>query len=259
MANSMANSQATRRLYDAEGDLHPDSGVNSEDTLNPVDGVNAEGDVHPERSLDTESDVSRRIPRAEYETGDVVGFSRYLIGKVLCSRTDAGVTSGMITETEAYCGRNDKACHANNGLRTPRTEVLYGPPGHTYVYLCYGIHHLLNVVTNREGLADAILIRAVMPLEGVHLMSRRRSMESHHPRLTDGPGKMTQAMGITTDDDGTDLLGDRIWIEDRGVIVPDDAIQVTERIGIDYAGEDARKPWRFHIPKPRQVFKDWAS
>src|SRR5690625_3942387 len=112
MANSMANAQATRRLSDAEGDLHTDS------------GVNAEGVVHPERSLDAESDVSRRIPRAEYETGDVVGFSRYLIGKVLCSRTDAGVTSGMITETEAYCGRNDKACHANNGLRTPRTEVL---------------------------------------------------------------------------------------------------------------------------------------
>src|SRR5690625_8052243 len=108
MANSMANSQATRRLYDAEGDLHPDSGVNSEDTLNPVDGVNAEGDVHPEISLDSESVVSRRIPRAVYETGDVVVLIRYLIGKVLCHRTDAVVTSGLITASDAYCGPYDK-------------------------------------------------------------------------------------------------------------------------------------------------------
>lgn len=209
------------------------------------------------RSLKTSTEeygTGSRIPRSDYETGDVTGFSRYLIGKVLCSHTESGFTAGIITETEAYCGRNDKACHANNGRRTPRTEVMYGPAGHAYVYLCYGIHHLLNVVTNREGLADAVLIRAVMPLEGLGLMSRRRSMKPHNPRLTDGPGKMTQALGITTSDDGTDLRGDRIWIEDRGIVVPANAIRVTERIGIDYAGEDARRPWRFHIPDPGRVF-----
>lgn len=150
----------------------------------------------------------------------------------------------MITETEAYCGRNDKACHANNGLRTARTEVMYGEPGHAYIYLCYGIHHLLNVVTNQKGLADAVLIRAIRPIEGVDIMNKRRSIKDQK-NLTNGPGKLTQALGITTDLNATHLSEPPLWIEDRGIVFDDHQIHTSPRIGVDYAGEDALKPWRF--------------
>lgn len=184
------------------------------------------------------------LPRAFYENDDVVDVSRKLIGKVLCSSFDGRFTTGIITETEAYCGRNDKACHANNGKRTPRTEVMFGDPGHAYIYLCYGIHHLFNVVTNRNGLADAVLVRAIKPLEGIKTMMKRREMDDAK-NLSNGPGKLTQALGITTDLNKTDLFSPPVWIEERNISIPSDKIQISKRIGIDYAGEDAHKPWRF--------------
>ena len=115
---------------------------------------------------------------AFYNNPSVVDVSRKLLGKVLCSNIDGTFTSGIILETEAYCGRNDKACHANNGLRTNRTEVMYGDPGHAYIYLCYGIHHLFNVVTNVNGLADAVLIRAIYPLDGKQEIIKRRNIKN---------------------------------------------------------------------------------
>lgn len=195
-----------------------------------------------------------KLPLNFYQRGDVVQISRELLGKVLCTNINGRFTSGMITETEAYCGRGDKACHANDGTRTKRTEIMYRSGGNAYVYLCYGIHHLFNVVTNQKGLADAILIRAIEPLDGINAMLERRGFEKNEPKLTAGPGRMTQALGITTNEHyGTDLQGDTIWIEDRKISMPDHQIVATTRIGVDYAGEDAKLPWRFIIKENKWV------
>lgn len=191
-------------------------------------------------------DSSKLLPQSFYENPDVVEVSRNLIGKVICTHINGEFTSGIITETEAYRGRNDKACHANNGLRTDRTEVMYGEPGHAYIYLCYGIHHLLNVVTNKEGLADAVLIRAIRPLEGVEIMIERRDI-SNQKNLTNGPGKLTQALGVRTDLNKTHLSEPPLWIEDRGISFKEKEISISPRIGVDYAEEDALKPWRFLV------------
>lgn len=192
-----------------------------------------------------------------YRREDVVEVAHDLVGKVLCTRIDGDtVTAGMITETEAYCGRNDRACHANNGLRTQRTETMYRAGGVSYIYLCYGIHHLFNVVTNREGLADAVLVRGIKPLDGIETMKRRRMRTGGElsPALTAGPGRLTQALGIVTGLDGTSLLGDRVWIEDRSISLPGDEISRSPRIGVDYAGEHAKRPWRFFLRE-----SDWVS
>jgi len=187
---------------------------------------------------------SNILPESFYANPDVVDVSRQLIGKRLCTFFEGYVTSGIITETEAYCGRNDRACHANNGLRTERTEVMYGPPGHTYIYLCYGIHHLFNVVTNREGLADAVLIRAVKPDEGFNTIKKRRNHRSSN-ELANGPGKLSQALGLHTQFSGTDLYTKPVWIEETRLSFSD--IKTSERIGVEYAGEDAKRPWRFFV------------
>ncbi|MCC5912835.1 MAG: DNA-3-methyladenine glycosylase [Balneolaceae bacterium] len=191
-------------------------------------------------------DNDRLLPVSFYANPDVTDIARNLLGKVICSKAGGDYTSGIIIETEAYCGRDDKACHANNGKRTPRTEVMFGEPGRAYIYLCYGIHHLFNVVTNRDGLADAVLVRAVKPLEGVDIMKERRGMDGLK-NLTNGPGKLTQAMGITTDLNRTDLRTQPVWIEDYQISVAPESITASKRIGVDYADEDALRPWRFNI------------
>lgn len=188
-----------------------------------------------------------KLPLSFYQQSDVVDIARKLVGKVLCTRIDgAPLTSGIIVETEAYCGRGDKACHANNGTRTNRTETMYQPGGVAYIYLCYGIHHLFNVVTNVQDKADAILVRAIKPLDGKDNMLERRSSQKTVPALTAGPGRLTQALGITTDLDGTSLDGDTVWIEDHGIDFSGDALVASRRIGVDYAGDDATLPWRFY-------------
>jgi DNA-3-methyladenine glycosylase len=192
---------------------------------------------------------SNILPISFYENPDVVEVSRQLLGKVICSSAGSEYTSGIIIETEAYCGRDDKACHANNGKRTARTEVMYGKPGHAYIYICYGIHHLFNVVTNRPGLADAVLIRAIKPIEGVDTMKERRNIQEFK-NLSDGPGKLTRAMGITTSLNKKNLSSPPVWIEDRGFEIPKELITSSKRIGVDFADEDAEKPWRFLISPP---------
>lgn len=189
-----------------------------------------------------------KLPADFYLRPDVVQVARELVGKVLCTRFDGHrLTSGLIVETEAYSGRNDKACHANEGRRTKRTEVMYHRGGVAYVYLCYGIHHLFNVVTNQEGQADAVLVRAIEPLDGVETMLERRNFEKLTSAVAAGPGRLTQALGITTDHYGTDLHGNKIWIEDRGPIINDSQIEASPRIGVDYAGEHAERDWRFTV------------
>lgn len=198
--------------------------------------------------------TSSKLPRDFYEREDVVSISRDLIGKVLCTQVDGVVTKGRIVETEAYNGRTDKACHAHGNTRTPRTEVMYGPPGHAYIYLCYGIHHLFNVVTNQEGLADAVLIRAVEPLVGTDYMMDRRA-KGNKPVLTNGPGKLSQALGISTDLDQTDLMGNIIWIEEGTERVNEEQIKSSKRIGVEYAGEDAKRTWRFTLSGSKWISK----
>lgn len=186
----------------------------------------------------------RKLPRTFYAGHDAVALSRQLLGKVLATRFNGTLTAGIITEAEAYTGANDRASHTYAGRRTKRNEVMYGVPGHAYVYLCYGIHHLFNVVTNEEGTANGILIRAIRPLEGLDMMLQRRGGKK---LTTGGPGTLSQALGIRTKHNGIDLLGEMIWIEDRGITIPDDKIEVSARVGVDFAGEDAALPYRFQV------------
>ncbi|HBH22157.1 MAG TPA: DNA-3-methyladenine glycosylase [Cytophagales bacterium] len=198
--------------------------------------------------------MADKLPRSFYEREDVVQIARELLGKRLCTHFDGVLTSAIITEVEAYCGRNDKACHANDGLRTNRTEVMYGRGGHAYVYLCYGIHHLFNVVTNKKHRADAILVRGVSPEQGIETMLQRRSMHEVQKRMTSGPGTLSQALGIRTKHTGCDLMGNEIWIEEQKTI-PDSLIVESRRIGVDYSGDHAFRPWRFYIKESKWVSK----
>lgn len=187
------------------------------------------------------------LPLSFYQNPDVVGVSRALLGKYLMTEIAGVVTGGMIVETEAYCGETDKACHAHLNRRTKRTEIMFGPAGHAYVYLCYGIHHLFNIVTNVEGKADAVLVRAIEPQVGIDTMLERREMAKLSPRLTGGPGSLSKALGITTSHYGTALTAAPIWIEDRGIGFEGDTVVASPRVGVDYAGDDAALPWRFRV------------
>lgn len=188
-----------------------------------------------------------------YLHGDVVVVARNLLGKLLCTNFQGSVVKGKIVEVEAYSGDQDKACHANNQRQTKRNQVMFAAGGHAYVYLCYGIHHLFNVVTNLEGKADAVLIRALEPVEGIETMLKRRNMNKVEKRLTGGPGVLTQAMGINTQHYGTALNSNSIWIEDAPLVESKHIVSTT-RIGVEYAKEDALKPWRFYIKE-----NSWVS
>ncbi|MEL6538426.1 MAG: DNA-3-methyladenine glycosylase [Bacteroidota bacterium] len=182
-----------------------------------------------------------------YRQTDVVALAKNLLGKHLVTDLDGIRTVGKIVETEAYSGSCDKACHAWLYKRTERTQIFFEPGGLAYVYLCYGIHHLFNIVTNVADEPDAILIRAVEPLEGESDMLLRRKMHRMEHRLTAGPGSAAKALGITKQLNGTDLTGNTIWLEDHNLSVPETQILASPRVGIDYAEEDALLPWRFRI------------
>lgn len=188
-----------------------------------------------------------KLPQSFYTRQDPVLISRELLGKYLFTNIDNILTGGIVVETEAYNGRSDKACHAHLGRRTKRTEIMYRQGGVAYVYFTYGMHHLFNIVTNREGFADAVLIRAVEPVAGIAEMMLRRGLQKQEYRLTAGPGVLCQAMGISRAQYGEDLQGDKIWLEDRNLIIPEQDIITGPRIGIAYAKEDALLPWRFSI------------
>lgn len=173
-----------------------------------------------------------------------------LLGKVLVHRTREGVASGVIVETEAYIGEDDPACHASFG-RTPRSEVLFGPPGFAYVYLNYGVHYLMNAVTEVAGFPGAVLIRALQPLDGITLMGRRRAPDGRDVdvhALCRGPGNLTQALGITIRDNRLDLATSKLTIEDRDISVG--RIATGPRIGIRVAIE---RPWRYWVEGHRSV------
>lgn len=178
------------------------------------------------------------LPRVFYLRG-TVGVARALLGKVLVHETDEWVVAGRIVETEAYL-RDDAACHASRGM-TPRTTVMFGEPGHAYVYFTYGMHHCLNVVTSPEGVGEAVLIRAIEPLCGLDTMAEHRGT-AVPTNLASGPGKLCQAFGLDRRYNGLDLTRSQLLVLDDG-FVPDEIVTTT-RIGIRLAAD---KPWRFYI------------
>jgi DNA-3-methyladenine glycosylase len=201
--------------------------------------------------MNTGRNASSKLPAAFYTRGDVVEVARDLLGKALCSRIDGRLTKVIITETEAYAGIADRASHAYGGRRTPRTEPMFAAGGIAYVYLCYGIHHLFNVVTSSAGNPHAVLVRAGLPLLGIDDMLARRGKASVDKSLLAGPGSLSRALGIQTGLSGTSLSGDIVWIEDHDIRISGDAIVAGPRVGVDYALEDAALPYRFIVDGDR--------
>jgi DNA-3-methyladenine glycosylase len=188
-----------------------------------------------------------RLPREFYTRPDVTEIARDLLGLRLVVPARGGRrVSGIIVETEAYRGPEDLASHARGGRRTARTETMYAIGGTAYVYFVYGMYHQFNVVTNDREIPHAVLVRAIEPDEGIDLMRRRRGRLQTH-EIASGPGKLCIALGIDRRFDRADLLGDRAWIEDAGRRVPRPRVASGPRVGIDYAGAWARRPWRFWI------------
>ena len=194
-----------------------------------------------------------KLPESFYLRENVQQISQELLGKVLVTDIDGKYTAGIITETEAYQAPEDKASHAFNNRRTNRTEVFYNRGGVGYVYLCYGIHHLFNVVTNNQHIPHAILIRSIEPLEGIDVMMQRRNKNKLDKTLTSGPGALSQALGITRLHNKIPLVENTVWIEDRNIQVEN--IVSTTRVGIDYAKEYKDKPWRYYIKGNKWVSK----
>ena len=190
--------------------------------------------------------MDKKLPREFYTRSDVLAVARDLLGKKLVVPGRNGQrVSGIIVETEAYRGPEDRASHAWNGRRTQRTETMYGPGGTAYVYFVYGMYNQFNVVTNVADIPHAILVRAIEPFEGMEVMRRRRRGRSER-ELTSGPGRLCLAMGIDRKLDKADLLGDRVWIEE-GISISPRQIARGPRIGIDYAEKWIDKPWRFWV------------
>lgn len=181
------------------------------------------------------------LPESFYLDDDVVALAQKLLGMRLFTNIGGRITGGIIIETESYRAPEDRASHAYGGRRTKRTEVMYKKGGICYVYLCYGMHHLFNVITNVEGVPHAILIRALKPIFGIETMQERRGKQK---ALTEGPGTVSQALGINLSLNGEPLFGPKVWIEKGSV---EGNIVASPRIGVDYAGPDALLPWRFQL------------
>jgi len=182
-----------------------------------------------------------------YLRTNVVQIARELLGKILVTNWNGIITSGRIVECEAYAGIIDKASHASGGRRTARNEIMYGQGGYAYVYLCYGIHHLFNVVTNFQEVPHAILIRALDPIEGIGEMLLRTDKKKLDHTLTRGPGNVSKALGIFTKHTGASLMGDKIFIASDGAELKKKDIAASPRIGVEYAGKDALLPYRFYV------------
>ncbi len=197
----------------------------------------------------------RALPQEYFLNENVVEIAKSLIGKTLHTLIDGVHTSGIITETEAYNGTTDKACHAYGGKRTKRTTVMYNEGGISYVYLCYGIHNLFNIITNKEDYPDAVLIRSIKPVDGISAMMKRRGIDLQSSKLTAGPGRISQALGISLRHNGLNLEPESgIWLEDNKEQITDSHVMSSKRIGISYAEEHADLPWRFYLKD-----SEWVS
>ncbi|HMI02551.1 MAG TPA: DNA-3-methyladenine glycosylase [Pedobacter sp.] len=196
-----------------------------------------------------------KLPFSFYQDTDVNSLALQLLGKQLFTLIDGRLTGGTIVETEAYNGIEDKASHAYGGRLTNRTSIMYQSGGVSYVYLCYGIHHLFNVVTAPEGIPHAVLIRGVEPAAGLDIMLERRNMTALKPNLTAGPGALAKALGIDKGLNAKDLLGEEIWIEDNRITIAGQLVAASPRVGVDYAGDHALLPWRYYIKGNKFVSK----
>jgi DNA-3-methyladenine glycosylase len=195
----------------------------------------------------------QKLTKDFYQRPDVAAIAKELLGKVVITKFNHIYTSARITETEAYAGIADKASHAYGGRRTGRTEIMFGDGGFAYVYLCYGIHHMFNVVTNEKNRPDAVLIRGVEPLEGIPHMLMRSNHEKMTASLGRGPGNVGKALGIFTTHTGTDLQSKDFFIAEDDT--PQFETMVSRRIGVDYAGDHAKWLYRFYIKDNLHVTK----
>ncbi len=189
----------------------------------------------------------KKLDSSFYQRENVLQIAKELPGKILVTKWDGIITSGRIVEVEAYAGIADKASHAFGGRRTARNEVMYAEGGLAYVYLCYGIHHLFNVVTHTKDIPHAILIRAVEPLIGIETMLQRTGKKKLDSTLTRGPGNVSKALGICTTHSGTALTGKELYIVADDFVFAKGEIAASPRIGVDYAGKDALLPYRFYV------------
>ncbi len=189
----------------------------------------------------------KKLDKSFYVRDDVVQISKDLLGKYLCTNIDGILAAGMIVETEAYRGPEDKACHAHLNRRSKRTEIMFWEGGVAYVYLCYGMHALFNVITGFKDKPHAVLVRAIEPVERIETMLGRRKRDKLEPTITAGPGALTQALAITCAHYGENLLNETIWIEDRGEKISESQIKAGPRVGIAYAEEHTELPWRFSV------------
>ncbi|ALR30054.1 3-methyladenine DNA glycosylase [Chryseobacterium sp. IHB B 17019] len=196
-----------------------------------------------------------KLPLSYYLNQDAVFLAKDLLGKVLFTKINDEITAGIIVETEAYSGIQDKASHAYGGRRTNRTETLYNKGGVSYVYLCYGIHHLFNIVTSVEDEPHGILIRAVEPLIGHEIIEKRRNMPFTKPAVSSGPGSVARALGIDGSFNKKSFSEDEIWVEDHGIRYTQDQIAEVPRVGVGYAQEHALLPWRFFVKGNKYVSK----
>jgi len=190
-----------------------------------------------------------------YLNEDVISLAKDLLGKVLYTKIEGEITAGVITETEAYFGIKDKASHAFGSRRTARTETMFAQGGIAYVYLCYGIHNLFNVVTSPKDNPNAVLVRSIEPLIGVEIIEERRSMPRTKVAISAGPGSAAKALGIDRTFNAKDLSGDEIWIEDHQIYFNPDQISISPRVGVAYAQEHALLPLRFFVKGNKYVSK----
>ena len=195
-----------------------------------------------------------KIATDYYQNEDVLFLARDLIGKVVCTNINHQLVKGLIVETEAYNGVNDKACHAFGGRKTKRNEAMFQNGGIAYVYLCYGLHYLFNVVTSIENDPKAVLIRGIVPVEGQKIVFERRKNKQSALQIGIGPGKASQCLGITTALNTASLNGNEIWIEDHQISVLNNEIHTGPRVGVDYAGADALLPYRYQLLNPNRDF-----
>ena len=199
--------------------------------------------------------MAGQITSTFYTSNNILKTAKQLLGKILCTNINNKLTTGKIVEVEAYLGINDKACHSYNNKRTKRTASMFEKGGIAYVYLCYGIHYLFNIVVGEKNNPCAVLIRAIEPIEGINLMLSRRNLDKPISQLTNGPGKLTKSLGITDKMNKNILTENIIWVEDRNIKIHKKDILSSPRIGVDYAGKDANLPYRFYIKNNRWISK----
>jgi len=195
----------------------------------------------------------KKLPLSFYSRKDVVQIAKDLLGKVLVTNFDGEITSGRIVETEAYVAHIDKASHSFGGRRTPKNEHMYAAPGTAYVYICYGMHQMMNVVTNAKEVPDAVLIRAVEPIKGIDTMLKRTGKKHLDNTLTKGPGNVGKALGIFKHHSGLHLLDEELYLADDQYKLRDEEIGTSARIGVESAGKDALLPYRFYVRGNRYV------